>query len=69
MKYLLGEAGLVERVPTIMLEDDGLVRRYYRLRRHGSGQTRGFSAEIVHAEAIRRSGLTARRLGRPGVRV
>jgi hypothetical protein len=68
MTYLLGEAGLAERVLAILLEDDdGLAWRHCWLRQDDSGPARRRRAEIIHAQAIGRSALTGRQPGRAGV--
>jgi hypothetical protein len=69
MKYPLREARLAERVLAITLkDDDGLVRRCYRLSQDGAGQPRRLRAEVIHTQPRRCSGLTASRLDRPEVR-
>lgn len=59
---------MVERVLSVMLEDDdGRARWYYRLTQDGAEQVRRLHAEVTHAQARRCSGLTVRRLGMPEV--
>ena len=68
MTYLLGEAGLAERVLAILLEDDdSLAWRYCWLRQDDSGPALRRQAEIIHAQAIGHSALTGRQPGRAGV--
>jgi hypothetical protein len=68
MTYLLGEAGLAERVLPILLEDDdGLAWPYCWLLQDDSGPARRRRAEIIHAQAIGRSALTGKRPDRAGV--
>jgi hypothetical protein len=69
MKCPLRKTILVEWVLSVMLEgtDGRLRRRYSQLAQDGAEQARRLLADLHYAQARRRSGLTARRLGMLGV--
>lgn len=69
MKCPLRKTILVEWVLSVMLggTDGRLRRRYSQLAQDGAEQARRLLADLHYAQARRRPGLTARRLGMLGV--